>query len=78
VIKQGEEHDCIKAMAAAYTHLAEKLTHVTQKLDYELERAEKKRLSNDKGTQLVRNEIMLPGLSQIKFNAAEGWHQSLE
>ena len=64
-------------MAANYEKLAEKLTFVSQKLDLELERAERKRLANDKGTQLVRHELMLPGLSQIKFDAREGWHQTL-
>ena len=37
-------------MAANYEKLAEKLTFVSQKLDLELERAERKRLANDKGT----------------------------
>ena len=63
VRKNGVECDCIKTMAANYEKLAEKLTFVSQKLDLELERAEKRRLAQDKGTQLVRQEVMLPGLS---------------
>ena len=51
---------------------------MSAKLDLELERAERNRLANDKGTQLVRYAIALPNLSQIKFNAQYGWQQMIQ
>ena len=56
-------------MAGKYNHLEERIIKTAQKLDFELERAERKRLDEEKGTQLVRFDIALPALSQIKFNA---------
>jgi len=78
VIKvNDEEHDCITSMAAKCNVLEERIIKTAQKLDHELEKAERKRLDEEKGTQLVRFDIALPSLSQIKFNPQYGWNQSL-
>ena len=51
VIKiNDQEHDCIKSMAAKYEHLEERVIKTSQRLELELERAERKRLDDDKGT----------------------------
>ena len=68
-----EEHDCVKSMAMKYEHLEGKLIQVSQKLELEIERAERIRLDESKGTKLVRMDIPLPALSQIKFIAQYGW-----
>ena len=64
-------------MAAKYEHLEGKLIAVSKKLEHELERAERVRLDSDKGTQLIRMDLVLPALSQIKFDAQQGWYQQL-
>ena len=50
-------------MAMKYEHLEGKLIQVSQRLELELERAERNRLDEAKGTQLVRMDIGLPALS---------------
>lgn len=60
-------------MAAKYEHLEGRAIALAQKLDLALERAERGRLDPEKGTKLERNEIALPALSQVKFNAQFGW-----
>lgn len=72
---KGVEHDCVKSMSAKYEHLSAKLAYVSQRLDKEMEIAERNRMAEDKGTQLVRHDIVLPALSQIKFSPSAGWHQ---
>lgn len=42
-----------------------------------MERAERNRLAGDRGTQLVRVEMALPALTQVKFNSSLGWHQQV-
>lgn len=70
VIKEaGKAHDCVKSMAIKYEHLEGKLIKVSQKLELEMERAERNRVATDKGTLLARMDIALPALSQVKFNA---------
>ena len=74
IIKGGEmNHDCVKSMAIKYEHLEMKLIQVSKRLEEAKEQAEEVRLSENRGTQLVRQDIGLPALTQIKFNAELGW-----
>jgi len=50
IVEEGVEHDCTKSMAAKYEYLEGKLIAVSQKLERQLERAERMRLAGDKGT----------------------------
>ena len=74
IIKGGEiNHDCVKSMAMKYEHLEMKLIQVSKRLEEAKDQAEEVRLSENRGTQLVRQDIGLPALTQIKFNAELGW-----
>ena len=77
VVVPDQEHDCVNSMAMKYEHLEGKLIQVSQKLELEIIRAERTRLDENKGTQLIRTDIDLPSLSQVKFNAQYGLQQML-
>ena len=60
-------------MAKKCEYMERKLTQVSQKLEFEQRKAENHHQAEaDKVSQLVRKEIMLPNLSQIKLNAQQG------
>ena len=60
VVKHGEECNCIAKMAARYEKMEAKLAHLAGRLSLEMDRAEKNRLAEDRGTQLVRCNHILP------------------
>lgn len=77
VIKEGKAHDCISQMGAKFQYLEDKLSSLASNIEREIDRGERKRLAIDRGTILVRRDLPLLNLSQVRFNAQNGWHQSI-
>lgn len=71
--ESGDEHDCVVSMSKKYEILEGKVSYLSRKLDLEIERNARKGLAADKGSQMMRLDIGLPALSQVKFNSQLGW-----